>query len=237
MDVRPVSALERLDAILANPATYELAAVVPEPDHSHGGRRRQYPAFMFIVFEALLSVYGSARQVEAEFAHPLVWQHITATVRKQFPDRPDLHLPVTPMRRHHYLYARKRALEVPDLLDKIATRHRELAARQAEELGLCNPRASGSWTHPNLDRVIHADGKVIVPLDRAKPGDTRIDKTTGQILPRRAEHDAGLHFEGTGETAWGTKFVLVAARTEDPHGRVILDIDWVAKPGGEPPPR
>jgi hypothetical protein len=42
-----------------------------------------------------------------------------------------------------------------------------------------------------------------------------------------------LHFEGTGETAWGTKFVLVAARTDDPHGRVILDIDWVPRPGGE----
>jgi hypothetical protein len=81
--------------------------------------------------------------------------------------------------------------------------------------------------------MIHADGKVVAPLYRSKPGDTRIDKTTGEILSRRAERDAGLHFEGTGEVAWGTKFVLVAARTQDPHGRVILDIDWVAKPGGE----
>jgi hypothetical protein len=233
VDVRPVSSLERLDAILANPATYELAAVIPEPDHSHGGRRRQYPEFMFIVFEALLSVYGSARQVEAELAHPLVWGHISTAIRRRFADRPDLHLPGVPMRRHHYLYARKRALEVPGLLGRITDRHRELAARQAEELGLCDPHGSGSWTHPNLDRMIHADGKVIAPLYRAKPGDTHVDKLTGEILPRRAEHDAGLHFEGTGEVAWGTKFVLVAARTQDPHGRVILDIDWVPKPGGE----
>ncbi len=188
---------------------------------------------MFIVFEALLSVYGSARQVEAELAHPLVWQHVSDAVRRRFPERPELHLAARPMRRHHYLYARKRALEVAGLLDQIAQRHRELAARQAEDLGLCNPDGTRSWTHPNLDRMIHADGKVIAPLYRAKPGDTRIDKTTGEILARRSERDAGLHFEGTGETAWGTKFVLVAARTEDPHGRVILDIDWVPKPGGE----
>jgi hypothetical protein len=233
MGIRPVSALERLDAILANPATYELAKVLPEPDHSHGGRRRQYPAFTLFVFEALLSVYGSARQVEAELSHPLVWQHICTAVRKRFPDRADLHLPVPPMRRHHYLYARRRALEVPGFLDALAARHRELAAGQAQELGLCDPNGPGSWTHPDLSRMIHADGKVIAPLYRAKLGDTRVDKLTGEITARRAERDAGLHFEGTGETAWGTKFVLVAARTDDPHGRVILDIDWVPKPGGE----
>jgi hypothetical protein len=233
MTARPVSALERLDAIIANRATYELAEVLPQADYSHGGRRRQYPGFMFIVFEALLSVYGSARHVEAELSHPLVWQHVCKLVRKRFPDRLDLQLPATPMRRHHYLYARKHALAVPGFLEDLAGRHRELAAHQAEELGLCDPNGPGSWTHPHLDRMIHADGKVIAPLYRAKPGDTRVDATTGQIRPRRAEHDAGLHFEGTGETAWGTKFVLVAARTNDPHGRVILDIDWVPKPGGE----
>jgi hypothetical protein len=233
MSVRPVSALERLDAILANPATFELAEVLPEADHSHGGRRRQYPAFMFIVFEALLSVYGSARQVEAELSHPLVWQHVRMAIRRRFPDQPDLQLPVTPMRRHHYLYARKRGLQVPGFLETLARRHRELAAQQAGELGLCDANGPGSWTHPDLDRMLHADGKVIAPLYRAKPGDTRVDTTTGEIRPRRAEHDAGLHFEGTGEVAWGTKFVLVAARTNDPHGRVILDTDWVPKPGGE----
>jgi hypothetical protein len=39
--------------------------------------------------------------------------------------------------------------------------------------------------------------------------------------------------EGDGETAWGTKFVLVAARDENVHGRVILDVAWVPNHGGE----
>ena len=49
----------------------------------------------------------------------------------------------------------------------------------------------------------------------------------------RYEPDGGLHVEGDGETAWGVKFVLVAARTTDPHGRIILDVEWVPKAGGE----
>ena len=81
--------------------------------------------------------------------------------------------------------------------------------------------------------MLHADGKVITPLFRARPGDTRVDRTTGEIRPVRYEPDGGLHVEGDGETAWGVKFVLVAARTTDPHGRIILDIEWVPKAGGE----
>jgi hypothetical protein len=70
-------------------------------------------------------------------------------------------------------------------------------------------------------------------LVRAKPGDTTVDRETGEIRSRKHEADAALHFEGDGEAAWGTKFVLVAARTEDERGRIILDVEWVPKPGGE----
>src|SRR5205807_9817374 len=38
-----------------------------------GGRPRSYPDYMYLVYEALISVYGSARQVEAELAHRAVW--------------------------------------------------------------------------------------------------------------------------------------------------------------------
>lgn len=65
---------------------------------------------------------------------------------------------------------------------------------------------------------MYADGKVLTPLNKAKPGDIRVDKETGEIKPLRHEKDAGLHFEGTGETAWGTKFVLTAVRREEVHG-------------------
>jgi hypothetical protein len=81
--------------------------------------------------------------------------------------------------------------------------------------------------------MLHADGKVITPLFKAKPGENRVDRTTGEIRPARTEPDAALHFQGDGETAWGTKFVLVAARSEAVHGRIILDVAWVPAHGGE----
>ena len=81
--------------------------------------------------------------------------------------------------------------------------------------------------------MVYADGKVVTPLFKAHPGDRVVDRQTGEIRPARAEPDAGLHFEGTGETAWGLKWVIVAVRSEEVHGRIILDTDWVPSPGGE----
>ncbi len=230
---RGVSALERVEAILTNPATYRLAERIPEFDGSRGGRRRHYPTYMWIVFEALISVFGSARQVEAELAHPLVWQLARRLVREQFSKDPSQWLPEKPMRRHHYTYGRNRYLADPAILDQLARTHRQLAAAQAREIGLLDPDGPGSWTHPDLTRMVHADGKVITPLYRAHPGDRHIDPTTGEIRPKRAEPDGSLHFEGTGETAWGNKYVIVAARNDDVHGRIILDTEYVPSPGGE----
>lgn len=223
------SSLEKVEAILANPALYELAGAIPEP--RRGGRQRDYPAFMVLVFNSLLSVWRSGRQVEAELSHPVVWNHMRHIVAERFPDDASMHLPKRPMRRHHYVYARDRYLTDPRILERLGELHRELAAAQAREVGLLDPSGRGSFTHPDLSRVLHADGKVVTPLFKAKPGDFRVDTETGEVLPVRFESDAALHFEGTGEAAWGTKFVMVATRSET--GRLILDIDRVPDPGSE----
>ncbi len=228
-----VASLERLEALVANDELYALAAAVPESDPSRGGRPRTYPTYMWVLFDALLSVYGSARRVEAELAHPVVWSHLCQLVARRFPDDRSQHLPLLPIRRHHYLYARTRWLTHPEVLAQLRAIHQRCAADQAQRLGLFDPDGPGSWTHPHLSRMAYADGKVVTPLFRARPGDRVADKQTGELRPARAEHDAGLHFEGTGETAWGTKWVIVAVRSEEVHGRVILDVDWVPSPGGE----
>jgi hypothetical protein len=228
-----VSALTKVEAIFGNPALYELAATIPKPSARAGGRPRRYPNYMLLAFEALLSVYQSARQVEAELAHPVVWDLIRQIVAERFADRPEMQLPSEPMKRHHYVYGRNRYLANPEILAELARLHREIAARQAQELGLLDPYGPGSWTHPHPSRLLHADGKVLSALFRAKPGDTRVDKRTGEIRQLRHEPDADLHFEGDGEIAWGVKFVLVAARTEDERGRIILDLEWVPDKGGE----
>jgi hypothetical protein len=97
---RPVAALERFEAILDNRAIYEIAALVPDTDRTRGGRQRQYPTYAWLLFEALLSVYGSARQVEAELSHPLVWNFCRDKIRDRFPHGPSRWLPERPIRRH-----------------------------------------------------------------------------------------------------------------------------------------
>ena len=228
-----VSALRRIEAIVSNPGLYQLAKLIPRPPVEQGGRRRQYPDYMLLVYEALISVYGSARQVEAELAHPVVWRMLRRGVKKMFPKHPGRRLPRKPMRRHHYLYGRNRYLARPDVLEGITELHRAIAAEQAKELGLLDPGGPGSWTHPHLSRLLYADGKVITPLFKGKPGETRTNKETGEIKQVRYEPDADLHFEGDGEVAYGTKFVVVAARSAEQRGRIILDVEWVADKGGE----
>jgi hypothetical protein len=227
------AALEKVEAILRNPAVFALADLIPGGSAEAGGRPRTYPDFMVFVYAALCSVWRSARQVEAELAHPLVWTFMRELVAARFPDDPSSQLPLAPMRRHHFIYMRNRYLTDPAILTAIGDLHRSLAVEQARATGLLEPDRGGSWTHPSLDRLLHADGKVLTPLFRAKPGDTRVDRQTGEIIPLRHEPDAALHFEGDGEAAWGTKFVMVAARGTDEGSRMILDIERVEKPGAE----
>ncbi|MFA5786936.1 MAG: hypothetical protein WDA71_08165 [Actinomycetota bacterium] len=228
-----VGVLERVEAILRNPAIYELASLIPHPTRDKGGRNRTYPDFMLFVYEALLSVYRSARQVEAELRHPLVWEFMSRIVQEIFPDDRTMWLPETPMRRHHYMYGRNCYLANPQILTRLQDLHRRVAADQARSIGLLDPDGPGSWTHPHLTRMLYADGKVITPLFKGKAGDTRVDKKTGEISQVRFEPDAGIHFEGDGEAAFGTKFVMVAVRSGDKRGRMILDLDSVPKPGAE----
>ncbi len=217
----PAATLERIEALLANSSLYELGEQIPTRPPGTPGRPAHYPAWMWLFYEALISVYVSARAVETELSHPAVWNLIRRKARRALPDRPDLWPPRRPMRRHHYLYARTHHLQ--PLVHELWATHRDHAVTTAREIGLLDPDGSGSWTHPHRSRAIYADGKVLRPL-------TKVRTETGSP---RAEHDAGLHWQGTGQAAWGTKFVLVATRGPHVHQRIILDADHVAKPGRE----
>ena len=188
---------------------------------------------MWVLYDALLSIYGSGRRVEAELGHPYIWRHLAQLVQRRFPNDPAMWLPKKPMRRHHYLYGRGTYLASPKILERIGAVHRELATAQARQTGLLDPNGAGSWTHPDLKRSLHADGKVVTPLFKAKPGEKIVNKSTGEIRHPRVEADASLHIEGTGEAAWGCKFVIVAARDTHPNSRIITDVAFVPAPGGE----
>lgn len=95
-DAGGVALLDRVEAILRNPELFTLAAAIPEQRRG-GGRPRHYPTIMLVVYEALISVYGSARQVEAELSHPAVWDQVRRALREQG----GVELRAEPMRRCH----------------------------------------------------------------------------------------------------------------------------------------
>jgi hypothetical protein len=68
MATEPISSLDRVEAIIRNPALYELAKLVPQQEEGEGGRPRQFPDFMLLLFDALISVYGSGRKAQAACA-------------------------------------------------------------------------------------------------------------------------------------------------------------------------
>jgi len=230
---RGVSAFEHIEALVANPAIYALGDLIPVSPPEAGGRPRHYPGYMVVLYGALVSVHRSARRVETELGHPAVWAFVQRSVRRQFPGDPSRWLPNRPMRRYHYAYARDRYIVAPEVWKAIEETFESIATRQAVELGLCDPQAHGSLTHPSLDRMLYADGKVVTPLYKAKPGTLKMDRSTGEVREMRSDPDGHLHITGSGEPAWGIKFVLVAGRTRDVHGRMILGLEWVPKPGGE----
>lgn len=228
-----VSTLDKLEAIVRGDEIYELAKLLPKREEGDVGRPREWPDFTPFLFDALVSVYTSARKVEAELNNRHVWKIVRRQVKKKFPNQPEMHLPPQRYKRHHYEYFRNHYLTNLELLERIQARHREIAVEQANEIGLLDENGDGSFTRPSLDRLLYSDGKVIAPLYKAKPGDTKVNKETGEIRTVRAENDAALHMEGTGEMAWGTKFVISSVRSKDTNGRIILDARHCKDVGGE----
>ncbi len=210
---------------------YRLGKLIPSPPPELGGRPRAYPDFMQPAFDAFTTVYRSARNAEAQIGHPLVWEFIRRLVHERFPEDPSMWLRDKPMKRHNWIYTKDTYLTDPDLQRRQRDLHEELACEQAVELGLCDPDGPGSLTHPDESRTIYADGKVVTPLYKAKPGDTKVDIETGETTRRRHDPDADLHVVGGGNMEYGNKFEILSVRGKEPHERVILSVDHVPTQG------
>jgi hypothetical protein len=167
-----------------------------------------------------VSVFGSARKVFAQFDHGWLWDRLATELKSMFPTDDTMHLPDTPMKRHHWTYFKRRYLTEDSVLRAQLEAFERAAAETALELGLADPNGAGSFSHPALERSMWADGKVITPLSRLKRGTSN-----------NADPDARLHQTGTGP-AYGNKFVLAGCRGPAVHERVILSLERVGK-GGE----
>lgn len=206
-------AAARLDALAAETA-----------DPTRGGRPRRYPLVCALIWDALVSVFGSARQVEVELAcADSAWWDL---MRRAAVRNAGILLPKDPMRRHHYRYLRDRYLAANDAqLDTLSRVFVNHAAELAQRIGLCVSEGPGSITHPSANQVIAGDGKVVTPRYRTNPKDpVVVDTDTGEIRTKRYDPDAGMHVVGGGDQAFGTKYVLLSTRGDARNQRVILAV-------------
>lgn len=225
--------LDKLEALVQNPVLFDLAEQIPIPAARAGGRPRDYPAFVYLLFGALVSVYNSARQAEAELAHPTVWALLRTELEAAWPGDESRRLPAKPMRRHHWSYFRDRYLCDPHVWERVKDAFVRGSCRQAvDELGLCRPGGPGSLTHPDLSRCLYGDGKVITPLFKHGPGDTWVHPETGEVRQRRFDPDAKPYKTGgSKDFVVGSKIVHVGVRSDQTYQRMILSLDLEA--GGE----
>ena len=223
----PASTLEKIEAILASPLTYELAELLP--DKPPAGRPRDFPKFMWITYHALVNfVWGSARRVDTELRHDVVWKFIRRTVKRRFPDQPEMWLQNKPMRRWHYQRALV-YLRDPKILKQLKAVSTRGAASVAMELGLFDPNRPISWTNPDPARFLRGDGTVLPPLYRSKDG-MRLDRATGEVRRARYDRDASLHTVGGGSKVFGINHVMFSAHVGSDW--VLLDFESVPRKGG-----
>lgn len=226
-----LNATEKLELLLANEVLWDLGLRLPTREPGTPGAPRQYPEWVWLVYEGFLNIERSARKVAAEFRTS--WPKICAEAQRRYPDRPDLWAASCAPRRHHWQYAKLR-LSRQEPLESLITDFEVGSAPQAVEMGIADPNGGGSLTHPDPRRCLTGDGKVITPLYKAKPNTAIVDKKTGEILGyKKADTTAKLHVEGGGNPAYGNKFVMISGRTADWHGRMILGLGHCPTTTGE----
>lgn len=226
-----LSAGAKLRHVLANELLWQLGEAAPSREPGSPGAPRHYPEWVWFLFDASVSINLSARKAAAELAS--AWPEVIAASKSRYPDQPELWAPRVAPARHHWQYAKLRLREEPNLRASIEQLE-QVSARQAVEMGICDPNGGGSISHPHPNRAITGDGKVITPMYRAKRNTQRVDRETGEILgTKKADPNALLHVTGGGHPAYGNKFVMIAGRTEHWHGRMILSLDHVPTKGSE----
>ena len=168
----------------------------------------------------------SARQVEAELSHRLVWRLVQRLVAK----RTGVRLPVALCAA--IITSTCVAVTSPWVRDQLGEIHRSAAADQARQIGLLDPGVPARGPTRTPPGRCTATARSSPPL----PGTPRRHEARsghGRAQAAQSRARRRLHWEGTGETAWGTKFVLLAARGADVRSRIILDAAFVPEPGGE----
>ena len=226
-------------ALANNPSLFALADTIPDIPKRTGGRPNLYPAWVYLVFAALISWCGSASKAASELSSEHVWRFLVDQVGRRHPERTNGIAPVGP-RRDHWAYASE---FIRDYLDALEAKFLEESVAQAIQQGCFQP-GKFSLHHPKRGNFVIGDGKVFTPLTRATKAQ-ELDEVTGELVNRRLDPAASYYKEGgndepneadeTSEPAtsvFGPKYVAVTVRADSrPLTRITLTRSFHPKTG------
>ncbi|MFC1431005.1 hypothetical protein ACEZDB_10110 [Streptacidiphilus sp. N1-3] len=222
---------QRFTALAHNQQLYQVAlAVLPEKHDGSNGRPPGFPPYVYLIFAASISIFGSARSTQAHLRRSLYREYLKQGVTECLGPQEADRLPDTGPTSSQWYYYRLKMLGVLSGLREASRDARIAQAFGVGLLGTAGPR--GTWIRPNRSQVIHGDGTVMKPTDQTEP--VTVDEETGEIRNHYVDPDASIQTEGGGRQVYGSKYLTIVTRlARMPHSRMILNIDAVrhrAKP-------
>lgn len=220
---KAVADIQKVLAVAADPATYELAETLPVAHPS--GQQRHYPPWVWMVIGAGIEAYGNAKAAITQLEGPLLWDAVlreaertagrdeTRRVRRDGPPP-----------RATWTYLTRLWQEDQDSREAFHEAFRHAAAAKALAQGRLDPAAPFSVTDPNLDHYVHADGVIMGSPSRALTVVTA-DPDTGGLLLCRYDNGRGLWWQGgEGNRAVHGSHWNVMWNRGGPYGtRLVLD--------------
>lgn len=221
---------EAMDAVLTAPHVVAMFSRLPGPADT--GRTRDYPESVYLGFELVKGIFGSARRTEHNLGDPEIWRRFVRALIRAMPHdqrlKGLLHPDEKPIRAYHYRHAAKTWLNDvrPDLEEAVF----EAAADLAQELEQCTEDGPSTPNRPQRSGGTKWDGHVMKSLHTRREV---VDKTTGEVTEVKGDADADDFKTGKG---WvhGLEFVYgMTLGNGNPWTQVVVHCGWVRKHGLE----
>lgn len=248
-----ISDQEAVEAVFANPALWELAAMVPR---QRTGAPRKLPTIYYLSMLGLASVWSSFRDAEAQLKRRqgrpgLMWRHVCEVAahyqRIHCPtERPfdlDALVNKAPLTAQNFFDARSSWLA--DCLDGLEEIFESSAALIAREVGYGDSDGEGSINNLVRENTVEVDGKVVTEvgshytvldkltiraLNEGKPKGERVssythvvDKHTGEVIPATDMVGEERYVTGGGLKI-GHKYIAASVRDDQPNSTVVLSL-------------
>lgn len=220
-----VSRTEQGRNILRSPLFWTVARTMPGNTRQSGrkGAPAHYPAWVYLFLVAMTTAHSSQNAVITEICHEkYLWRMYRKYAHKHMPAGFD-QTRKQPPKRHHLAYFLKRwkSEEWADIRRDAMAAFRQAALGLATDLGHLPTGQALYYKQPCPSQWVAFDGTVYDGPTNARP-----DKGV------RYDPASGWHNKyGKEKTrVWGSKIVFASMRSEDYHGRLILDFTHVLGP-------